>query len=200
MLQLYRDLAVLAVKRGAKSWLAALSIPIYVVIFLVAANLLAPLGILGRFLLGFLGVACAAGYLSLLADAVAGNKIRLADIKNGMRNLWDVMSVAFALWVISLGVMVLTSAAGRNALFIAVAVELLCAVFFNAVPELLYKSRNRSFALLKESVDFVKQNPVAWFAPNILFAIVLLWATGLLSVSHPGAFLNGLIGLASPTG
>jgi hypothetical protein len=63
------------------------------------------------------------------------------------------------------------------------------AFFFNAVPELLYQGSSRSFALLIESARFVMEHPVAWFAPNVLFVALALWATGGLSLRHPVEFL-----------
>jgi uncharacterized membrane protein len=87
MWRLYRDVAVLAFRRTLQSWLAAVSIPIYAAVFVGAAILALPLGFVGTILLVLVGMACLAGYLYLLAEAVAGSKIQLGDIKRGMRGL-----------------------------------------------------------------------------------------------------------------
>jgi hypothetical protein len=198
MLRLYADLAVRALKLAARSWLAAVSIPIYAAIFLFAASLLSPLGMIGGILVSLVAMACFAGYLYLLADAVSGTKLRFRDIRKGMRGLWDVVSVAFALWVIGLGVSVLKGAAGPNGPAVVGVAQLAIAVFFNVVPELLYNSSTRSFALLKESFDFVMAHAFAWFAPNIVFALILLAPTGPLWIAHPAELLTKLAALSSP--
>jgi hypothetical protein len=203
MFRLYGEIAVLAFKRAARSWLAALSIPIYAAIFLVAARLIGmlPLGIVGMFALGMVAAACFAGYLYLLSEGIAGSKIRFADIRKGMHGIWDVVSVSFALWIIGLGVSVLVGAAGSKGQAITVMAALIMAVFFNVIPELIYSSRNRSFALLKESAEFVLANPFAWLGPNVVFGLILLLAvSGPTSFTQPGLIITKLAGLASPFG
>lgn len=201
MLRLYLDVAVLAARRAARSWLAAVSIPIYTLGFVLAASLLmpvlGPLGWLGGMVIGFIGSACVAGYLSLLASSVAGSRIRFADLKNGLRAVWDVVSVFFALWIIKMGVSLVAGAAGSKADAVAGVASLAVAIFFNIIPELIYNGRGRSFALLGQSAKFVTESPFAWFPPNLIFAFVFLWATGALSFSSPGALLLRLAALGS---
>jgi hypothetical protein len=201
MFRLWADVAILAMRRAARSWLAALSIPIYALLFLGAVRLLgpllAPLGMIGGFVLGFIGAACFGGYLTLLASSVAGSPIRLADLRHGMRAVWDVCSAFFALWIVGIGVGVLQRMAGANGPAVLGVASLAIAIFANVLPELIYNSGSRSFAMLKESASFVMEHPVAWFAPNLLFAIVILWSTGSLTLSSPGAFLVQLSALGS---
>jgi hypothetical protein len=199
MFQLYRDVLVLAVKRTRQSWLAALSIPIYGAILMVASFIVAPLGsFVGGILVGLLALACFAGYLYLLSDAVSGSKIRFADIKRGMRGMWDLCNAAFALMIIGFGVGIIAAAAGPKSQAIQAIALLAMAFFLNVLPELIYTSRSGSFALLRESADFVMQNPFAWFLPNLVFAVIILAATGPLMLHEPGEFLMQLASLASP--
>ena len=200
MLGLYKDVAILAAKRAAQSWLAALSIPIYVLAVMGAAVVAGPLGMIGGFLVGFVAAACFGAYLSLLGAALDGTKIRLADLKHGLRAIWDVVSVFFALWVIGLVVGMLKNMAGPKAEAVGGVAALAAAIFFNAVPELIYQGRNRSFALLKESVNFVMEKAFVWFPPNLIFAFVILWATNTLTLSSPGELLMRLAQLGSAGG
>jgi hypothetical protein len=200
MLGLYKDVAILAARRAAHSWLAALSIPIYTLLVVGAAYLSAPLGMIGGFIVGLVAAACFGAYLSLLASALDGTKLRFADLKNGLGAIWDVVSVFFALWVVSLVVGMVKNAAGPKAEAVGGVAALAGAIFFNAVPELIYQSRTRSFALLKASIDFVTKSPFAWFPPNLIFAFVILWATGTLDLSSPGALLVTLAALGSAGG
>jgi hypothetical protein len=200
MIRMYRDVAILALRRASTSWLAAVSIPLYAIAFIWVARLSAPLGLIGGLVTGFVGAAFFGAYLSMVATAVAGGKVRLADLRSGLRAVWDVISVFFALWVISLGVSVVQRAAGSNATAVGGVVALAGAILLNPVPELIYSSSSRSFAVLKESVSFVMENPVAWFAPNLLFAFAILWATGTLTLSSPAELLLQLASLASIDG
>lgn len=195
MLKLYRDVLVLAVKRTGQSWLAALSLPIYGAVLWVAAMMFAPLGFVGGLLVGLVALACFAGYLYLLSDAVSGSRIQFSDIKRGMRGWWDLCNLAFILGLVWF-------ALGRMGSPAILAVATLAMAFFlNPLPELLYTSRNGTLGFFKESVDFVMQNPFAWFPPNILFAVILLVISRQpLAVHEPGLFLVQLAALASPSG
>jgi hypothetical protein len=200
MFGIYREVAVLAVKRAARSWLAALSIPLYALVVVGAARVAAPLGMLGGLLVGFVAAACFGGYLTLLASAVQGTQIRFEDLRKGLHAVWDVVSVFFAMWILGLGVGMLQRMAGPNGPAVAGVAALAAAIFLNVVPELIYQSRNRSFALLKESATFVMENPFAWFPPNLLFAAVILLATHTLTLSSPGELLLRLAQLGSVGG
>jgi hypothetical protein len=200
MLRVLADLALLATRRAARSWLAAVSIPIYVTVFVLAARLLAPLGFVGQVLLGFVSAACFAGYLSLLASAVAGQPLRWVDLKNGTRALWDVVSVFFALMIINLLLAPIERAVGERATALAGVVQLAMAIFLNGLPEILYNGRARSFGALQASASFVLENPVAWFVPNLVLALLFFAATGTFSFSSPGELLVELSGLASVAG
>jgi hypothetical protein len=199
MFRLYRDVLVLAVRRTAQSWLAAVSIPIYGLILLFAAQLLSGWGFVGGLLLSLVAMACFAGYLFLLSEGVAGSKIQLADIKRGMSGMWSVCSVAFLLMILGFVVAMLASAAGPKKEAVNAIALLAMAFFLNVLPELLYTSRNNSVGLLKESADFVMANPFAWFAPNLVFALgVLALASPELRFDQPAHLLVGLASLASP--
>ena len=204
MFRLYADVAKTALQRAARSWLAALSIPVYALIFVgfvrLAGPILAPLGMLGGMVIGLVGAACFGGYLSLLAQAVAGTPIRVSDMKNGMRALWDVTSVFFVIWMIDIVVGLVARGAGSHGTAVLGVVSLAMAIFFNLIPELICHSRNRSVALLQESAEFVMENPFAWFAPNLVFAALVLWLTGALSFTSLGETLTMLSALATRFG
>jgi hypothetical protein len=202
MLSLYSNVAIRAARRAATSWPAALSLVVYAVIIFAAGMVLLNFGMIGGFIMGFVLAACWSSYIELLSQAVEGSRFRVSweEFKGTfLRRLWDVISVMFALWILSLLTMpfVMSSHASQLSAMLGFAI----AFFFNVVPELLYQGRSRSFALLLESARFVMEHPVAWFAPNLLFAALALWAGGHLDVGEPAELLI-LFGntFSSPTG
>lgn len=202
MLSLYRDVASRAARRAATSWPVALSLIVYAVILMVAGTLTSGLGIVGGFIMGFVLAACFSSYLHFLAQAVDGARIRLSwdEFKASfIARFYDVISVMFVFWILAMVTAPLLQ--GEHAAQLSAIMGFAIAFFFNAVPELLYQGRSRSLALLAESARFVTQNPVAWFAPNLLFALLALWAAGGLDLGHPVALLITLGQLfSSPTG
>jgi hypothetical protein len=190
MLALYRETAVLAWKRALKAWPVAFSVVLFGAIELIAARLVAGTGVVGSIVMMLVGAACASGYLYLLSQAVQGSRIGLTDLKRSFGVLfWDVISVRFALWILGFLITPLVAGAGENGLAVAAMIGLAMAFFLNPVPEMIYQGNTRSFALLLESARFVLANPIAWFLPNVLFAVLLLAPTGGLSVGQPGELL-----------
>ena len=190
MLSLYRQVTVEAARRAIAAWPVALSFVVYLVLLIAAAILFAPLGMPGGFLVGFVVAACWSSYLELLSQAVAGAKIRIRwdEFKRTfLARFWDVISVMFAFWVISLATTPFIR--GPNAPAASAVIGFAIAFFFNAVPELLYQGSSRSFALLLESGRFMFRFPIVWLLPNILFAALGLVASGRFKVKHPAEVL-----------
>lgn len=182
MLKLYGRLARQALRHALRAWPVALILLLYVVLMQLASAQLGRLGLLGGFIAGFLIAALISSYLHLIAQAVAGRPFTLAELRQSFgARFWDVVSVLFALWLIDLGVGMLTASMGPRKDVVLALLGLIMAVFFNPVPELIYQSSSRSFALLAESARFVSRRWPEWLAPNLLFAALLLAPTGLLA-------------------
>jgi hypothetical protein len=190
MFSVYRKVAAGAARRAVRAWPVALSLVLYAVILFQAAVLLAPMGMLGGILIALVAAACWSSYLELIAQAVAGAKIRVRwdELRRSfVARLWDVISVMFAFWIIALVTGPLT--AGPNGAALSAILGIAMAFFFNAVPELLYQGGARSFALLMQSARFMLANPVIWLLPNLAFAAVALGAGGGLRGHRPAELL-----------
>lgn len=190
MLSLYRRVTVEAALRALKAWPVALSLIVYAILLVAAVVAFSPLGIVGGFLVGFVVAACWSSYLELISQAVGGSKARIRwdDFKRTFfARFWDVISVMFAFWIISL----LTSplVRGPNGPAASAVLGFAIAFFFNAVPELLYQGSSRSFGLLMDSARFMFRFPVVWLLPNIVFAALGLLASGRFDVKHPAEVL-----------
>lgn len=201
MLRLYGRLGVKAARHALRAWPVALCVFIYALVAQLASSLLAPLGLVGGFIASFVIAALVSSYLHLLAMAVEGRPPRLADLKESFAaRLWDVVSVLFALWVIDLGVSVLTGGMGHQGMIVRVMIGLAMAVFFNPVPELIYLGSSRSFGLLADAARFITKHGLEWLIPNLLIGIVVLLPTGLLNAPELGAKLVILQSLFSLQG
>jgi hypothetical protein len=201
MLSLYWNVTRLAARRAITSWPVALSLLVYAIVLFPIAVIVAPLGMIGGLLLSLAIAACWSSYLELISQAVAGSRFRFDwnEFKRSfMARFGDVISVMFAFWLLSL--LTVPLMIGAHAQQMRAILGFAIAFFFNAVPELLYQGSSRSFALLLDSARFVMEHPVAWFAPNLLFAAVALWASGGLSLRHPAEFLIAFGNLFSSPG
>jgi len=197
MLKLYARLASRAVRLAVRGWPAGVALLVYATVLQVARGISGQLGMVGGFVFGFVVAFLISSYLHLLSLVVGDQRIRLADVRESFgARFWDVVSVLFALWVIELGVGVLTASAGDRGRIIAVLVGLTMVVFFNAVPELIYLARGqvRSFALLMESGRFISAHWPEWLGPTVLMGAVLLAPFGVL---HHGTAAERLLNLQS---
>lgn len=190
---------MLAARRALRAWPVAFSLVLYALIFLLAGQLLAPLGPLRGFAIGLILAACLSSYLHLISHAVDGSRIRFADLRQSFgARFWDVISVLFAFWIIDLIVeYVIAPAAGPKAPVVGALVGLAMAVFFNPVPELLYQGSSRSFQLLADSARFVSRSGLEWLIPNVIFALILLAPLGLLG-GPAGQVVLQIASLLSP--
>ncbi len=183
MLKLYARLAGKAIRLALRGWPAAVVLPLYATLLQIARGLVAPMGMLGGFLLAIVVAFLASSYLNLVSLAVAGRKIGLGDFRDSfLAYFGDVISVMFATWIIQLVVSVLTRDAGDRGTIIFVLVDLTMVVFFNPIPEMIYLGggRTRSFALLMEAGRFITAHWPEWLAPSVVMAAVLLAPTGLI--------------------
>jgi hypothetical protein len=197
--RLYGQTAVLAAKRAAKAWPVAFSLVLYAIVVMAAARLVSPLGQAGGFVLGIVMAACFSSYIQLIAQAVAGSRLRLADLRQSFgARFWDVVSVLFAFWIIDLVVgKVIAPAAGPKGDIVVALAGLAMAVFFNPVPELLYQGSSRSFQLLIESGRFISRHGLEWLLPNVLAAVALMAPLGLL-IGPAGQVILHVANILSP--
>ena len=190
MLSLYRQVAVDAARRAVAAWPVALSLLVYAVVLVAALVAFAPLGTIGGLLVGLVLAACWSSYLELISQAVAGAKVRIRwdELKRtfGAR-FWDVISVMFAFWIISLVTRPLMT--GPNGPAAAGVIGFAMAFFFNPVPELLYQGTSRSFNLLLDSARFMFRFPVVWLLPNSCSPRSALRPSGRVAVNHPAELL-----------
>lgn len=198
--RIYGRAAREASRLAVRAWPLALVLPAYTALLIAVLIFTASWGFLSGIALVVALAFLSSSYLHLLALAVAGSRITVASVKESFgARIWDVVSVMFAFWIVNLVISVVIGGMPKGQI-IAVLIGLAMAVFFNAVPELLYQSRVRSFALLGEAVGFISAHGLEWLFPNLLLGALLLWPTGALSAGPLGERVLHLLGLFSREG
>ena len=180
--RVFRRGAVLALR----NWPVGLAVVGYGLLLLLAQLLTAPLGILGGFVLYLVVVACASSWLSLVAQVIRSGRVRAADVMTGFGTyLGDLLTVGFLLWLLSLTAQLVLAPFP----FLLIVFGLATAVFFNAVPELLYLGRHAAGELLVESYRFIGENWIEWFPANLALAVCV--AATFFLPSGPFGILSG---------
>jgi hypothetical protein len=173
-----------AFARGAglavRNWPVLGTVFAYFAILAVGAYFAMFLGIAGGFVMSLLTSACLGSFLYLVEMIVRTNRVNWEDFRRSFgMYLWDVIAVSFALWIFWQVATPLLRQMPQGRL-VVLCVELLILVFFNAVPELIYVGHYPLLQLLSRSYEFIGNNWIEWFPPNLVLMAVLvaLWLPG----------------------
>lgn len=189
-LALYRDAARDATRAlRLNFWVVALP-PLYSVFLGLVQGLAGGLGFAGGFLLFLALAACLSSFLSVLAEAVAHERVRFGELGQTFgRFLWSIVGVLFIFWIIEL-LLTLITEQNPGLAWLAIAVNLGLFLLCNPIPELVYQSSRDGIGLVDEAVQFMRENAVEWLIP-VLLLFTPLFALGvregLLAMAHVGA-------------
>ncbi len=155
-------------------WLAFLPL-LYGFLLSFVALFVAPLGLVGGFVLGFALAACVSSYLYFMGEVVSGRRVSWQDVGESFKAYWGpVISVLFFLmltqWTLALALPPLPPARALRTLM-----NLVLLVILNPVPEIIYHTRLAGFGVLGESLGFLRENWPEWFAPFLALAAVFFF-------------------------
>lgn len=192
MSQLLIDLTTLylqALKRTGRSlqhgWITILAVIGFGALFLLAVQIVGPLGIAGGFILGAVNALLVGATLSLIEQSIThARTLAIRDVFESLGHyFWDVIGVGFVLWLplVALDMTVQTNPYGP---LLSYAVLLLLFLLLNPAPEVIYQTRHDSpLEVLKTCYDFVLENWIEWFTPWLLVLVpFLLSPVGLQAV------------------
>jgi len=163
----------------------------YSVILSLATWILAPLGFIGGIIVTALQAACASSALFVIENIVRMGKASVGDFIRGFSVYFgEILTIFFILWV-PLLLLREVAASTPQGPTIVLCVQLLLYVILNPVPELIYQTRTSGIALLSASYEFIVENWVEWFVPNVAILIVGYWLLVWLDI--PASYLPSFL-------
>jgi len=177
-LEIYRRAFARGAVLAVQNWPVLASMFAYGAILAVGAYAAAFLGLMGGLLFSLLTSACVGSFLYLVEMIVRTNKVTWEDFGRSFGvYLWDVVAVSFALWLFWFVARPFIGQLPQGPV-VVLAINLVLLVLFNAVPELIYLGHHSLLALLARSYEFIANNWIEWFPPNLLLigGLVLLWS------------------------
>lgn len=137
--------------------------------FLAFALVLAPLGIVGGFILGFILAAAGSCYLYFVGEIVAKSKVTLAELKKSFAvYFWSIIGLGFVLWIFDIGLNWALAANPKREI-IRGGLSLVLAVVLNPSPEVMYQRGTRGGVdTITTSFKFLQENWIEWFLPQVL--------------------------------
>jgi hypothetical protein len=186
---LYREALLRSLECVRKNWVVSFAPLAYGIILSSAGMMLWRLGLIGGLLIGLITQACISSGLHLLDNMVHSGKAGFDDFVKGFTvYLWELLGIAFILWIpLRLAAMALSGVPNGGLIYLMIQIVLY--VFLNPIPELIYQSRASGLGLLTASYNFIIENWIEWFIPNIVLTLLGYFLLNLL-----GSLLSGLPG------
>jgi hypothetical protein len=167
----------------------------YAMVITAAGALAAPFGIVGGILLALAFQACVSSGLYLIENIVRIGRTNFDDFIKGFTvYLWELLLIAFILWIpMRLAAVALAGVPNGWLVFLLIQIGLY--VVLNPLPEFIYQTRTSGLDLIGASYNFIVENWLEWFLPNILLTVAgyyVLEALDLLAYGTP-AFLRRFV-------
>jgi hypothetical protein len=173
----------------SKNWIVSFAPLAYGLILSATASIVAPLGLIAGFIIVLVSQACVSSGLYLIENIVRMGKTNFDDFVKGFTvYLWELVRISFILWI-PLRVVSLALSGIPNGVLIYLFIQIALYVLLNPVPEFIYQTRASGIELLGASYNFIVENWIEWFVPNIaltLLAYLLLHTISLLVFGLPG--------------
>jgi hypothetical protein len=165
----------------ANNWVVSFAPLAYGFIMSMAGLMAMPLGIFGGFLLAIAGQACVSSGLHLIRNMIESGRANVNDFRNGFTAyLWDLLTVAFILWIpLRVAAIGLSSVPNGGLIYLLLQVALY--ILLNPVPEFIYQTRASALELLTASYSFIVENWLEWLLPNIFITLAGFFLLRLLN-------------------
>lgn len=167
-----------------KNYLIIFTGVIYSIISIVVSSVMnmifrGPTSIITGFVTYFIQAAILSNYLYLLFNIINYNRFNLNDFKNGFSAfIWKVYGVMFILYLGQLLLSLLGNILGPAASFLNMIIMYLALIIFNALPETIYLKSYTPSETVLYSMEFIKENWLNWFLPNIILMGLIFFITG----------------------
>ena len=170
----------------SRNWVVSFAPLAYSLAFALLVALVAPFGLIGGLLLGLGSQACVSSGLYLIENLITRKRVDFDDFTRGfMVYLWELLRIAFILWI-PLQVAAIGLATVPNGTLIFFIIKIALYILLNPVPEFIYQTRTSGLELLGASYNFIVENWIEWFVPNILLTVIGYYLLGVLGTAVVG--------------
>ena len=172
-----------------KNWVVSFAPLVYAAGLSLVGSILGPFGIIGGVLFNLARLACISSGLCLIENMVRMGKADFNDFLRGFTvYLWELVQISFILWIpMRVLAMVLVSTPNGGLIYFLIQITLY--IILNPVPEFIYQTRSSGIELLSASYNFIVENWIEWFLPNIIITVAgyfFLNFLGILTFGLPG--------------
>jgi hypothetical protein len=171
-----------ALEAVRKNWVVSIAPFVYSVGLSLVSAVVGPFGIVGGVLFNLARLACVSSGLYLIENIVRVGKTNSNDFVKGFTvYIWELVQISFILWI-PMQVLAMVLASTPNGALIYFLIKIALYVLLNPVPEFIYQSRLSGIELLSASYNFVVENWIEWFVPNIIMTVIGYFILNFLEV------------------
>lgn len=174
------------IKSLKKNWMIIFTGLIYVSLNLVMMVIINTffrgiLFVLAGFIMAIVSSALISNYLYLLSNVIRYNKITTNDFKDGFTQyLRKIYGIFFIAWIGNIILTMLGGMFGSNGAMVSSIVSIVILVALNPLPETIYQKYYSPGESIQYTFEFMKENWVNWFLPNLILSYLLYVVTGRL--------------------
>lgn len=171
LLQTNQKVFVKTWKSFSKNYLLFLLGIVYMAILFAGSIGASIFGPLASLIIYLIMAAVISDYLYIINQVIHNRQFDLDDFKNGFKfYLRKVYAFLFLVWVIQMGVDVLLAPMIPifREPFMMTSINWFMIILFNAVPETIYQKYFSEGDTVIYATQFIKENALEWFAPNLV--------------------------------
>lgn len=176
-----KSIAKQALDSTIKNWPIIFTGLFYSTVTLMLLMILGSLWILAGFAMVIITSALISNYLYLINAILNRGYFTLQDFKEGfspyLRKVWSISFIFYAAsLIINFISPLITGIIGYRAFSLIIVV--LSFVFFNPIPEVTYQKHYGPWDTITYTVEFVKDNWIEWFVPNLVLLLIFQLVAG----------------------
>lgn len=186
-----KKIVLKSLKSTIRNWRIFLVGIAYIIASIIIWRVAANAWILSGIIIALFQSAIISNYLYLIENIVSYDKFTMEDFKTGFTvYLRKIYMIVILFWFVRFGVSLFL----RPIFFITIGpftiwalLQIIAFFLLNALPETIYQKHYFGFDIITYSFEFIKDNVIQWFVPNIIIFFV---AYGLNLIIN--LFLNAL--------
>ena len=165
-----------------KNWPILFTGVVYSVIILFLFRVAFMFWILAGIIVTAVQSALISNYLYLIENIIRYGKISIEDFKRGFTvYIWKVYGIMVVIWFVNYGLSLFLSPLLRIQIgFVSFwsLIQLAAFILLNCLPEVIYQKHYMVGESFSYCVEFIKENWLDWFVPNILLGVLFVVLTG----------------------
>ncbi|SHJ85909.1 hypothetical protein SAMN02745975_03066 [Geosporobacter subterraneus DSM 17957] len=165
-----------------KNWPILFTGVVYSVIVLFLFRVAFMFWILAGIIVTAVQSALISNYLYLIENIIQYGKISIEDFKRGFTvYIWKVYGIMVVIWFVNYGLSLFLSPLLRLQIgFVSFwsLIQLAAFILLNCLPEVIYQKHYMVGESFSYCVEFIKENWLDWFVPNILLGVLFVILTG----------------------